>query len=414
MTRGAIIRENIRISLQSIRTNLLRAILTMLIISFGIMALVGILTAIESIKNSLNSQFSSMGANTFALIQKGNDVHRQGFHYRTINSPRITYEQAREFKQNFKFPALVALSTQLTGTATVKYKSEKTNPNINAWGVDENDVYTSGKTIDIGRNFSEDDIKMNKHVAILGFEVAKKIFKNNENPLGKVVSIGDGKYKVIGVLKDKGASMGGGDRTVLLPISNARQYFSTPNQTFRVYIMPINPEMLDIATSEAEGLFRTIRKLKAKDETDFTVEASNSLAEMLINSIQKVTIAATIIGVITLFGAAIGLMNIMLVSVTERTSEIGIRKALGAKPKTIKLQFLYEAIIIGQFGGFLGIFLGILIGNILSLMMGGHFFIPWLWVLSGVTLCFLVGIVAGYVPAMKAAKVDPIISLRYE
>ena len=161
MTRGAIVKENISISLQSIRANLLRAILTMLIISFGIMALVGILTAIESIKNSLNTQFTLMGANTFALIQKETDVHHQGFHYRTINSPRITYEQAREFKQNFKFPALVALSTQLTGTATVKYKSEKTNPNINAWGVDENDIYTSGKIIETGRNFSEDDIKMN-------------------------------------------------------------------------------------------------------------------------------------------------------------------------------------------------------------------------------------------------------------
>jgi putative ABC transport system permease protein len=406
--------ENLRIALQSIKANLLRAILTIFIIAFGIMALVGILTAIEAIKDTLTSQFALMGANSFAIIQKDTHIHRGGHQTRAVNSPNITYEQAREFKERFAFPALVSVSTQLTGTSTIKYKSEKTDPNISTWGVDENDIITSGKVIAKGRNFTQDDLNMNKPLVILGSEIVKKIFKNNEDPLDKVISIGEGKYKVIGILKEKGSSFGGWDRVCMLPITNARQYFSFPNQTYRINIMPLKPEYLDFAMSESEGIFRVIRNLKPKDESDFTIEASNSLAQMFIDNLRLVTLSATIIGIITLFGAAIGLMNIMLVSVTERTSEIGIRKALGAKTTIIKQQFLMEAVVIGQLGGLLGIILGILIGNLVSLMIGGQFIIPWIWIFTGVILCFFVGIISGYVPANKAAKVDPIISLRYE
>lgn len=414
MKNQRIIRENLRISLRSIRINLLRTILTILIIAFGIMALVGILTAIDSIKNSLNRQFSLMGSSSFAIESKSMEIHRGGRHDRSVNFAYISYEQAQEFKKRFTFPAIVAVSTNVSGTATVKYKSVKTNPNINVWGVDENDIYTSGKIINSGRNFTPDDLKFNKHIVIIGSEVAKSLFKNNENPLDKIISIGEGKYKIVGVLKEKGASLGGWDRICLLPLTNARQYFSVPDRTYRINIMPFYSQLLDISIGEAEGLFRTIRRLKTRDENDFNIEKSDAIVEMVIKNTRTVSVAATIIGIITLFGAAIGLMNIMLVSVTERTSEIGIRKALGAKTKTIKQQFLFESVLIGQLGGALGIFLGTLIGNLVSLVFGGGFIMPWEWIITGVILCFIVGIVAGYVPAMKAASVDPIISLRYE
>jgi putative ABC transport system permease protein len=414
MNRWGIIKENIRISFQSIQTNLLRSILTMSIIAFGIMALVGILTAIESIKYSLNSQFSLMGASAFAIESKSEMGHHD-HHSRVLNNKRITFEQATEFKKQFSFPATVAISTNVTGIATIKYKSIKSNPNISVWGADENDMVTSGKELNYGRNFTADDLQLNKPLVIIGSDIVNILFKNNEDPLDKIITIGQGKYKIIGVLKEKGSSFGGAwDRICILPVTNVRQYFPMPNRTFRINILPNNTALLDIAVSEAEGLFRNIRGLSIKDESDFSIEKSDQLAEMLISNIRIVTLAATIIGIITLFGAAIGLMNIMLVSVTERTSEIGVRKALGAKTHIIKQQFLFESVIIGQMGGITGIILGILIGNLISLLMKSSFIVPWLWIISGVILCFIVGIVAGYVPATKAARVDPIISLRYE
>jgi putative ABC transport system permease protein len=409
-----VFKENLKISFQAIKTNLLRTILTILIIAFGIMALVGILTAIESIKSSINSEFSSMGANTFSIVNKGMDIHLGGRHIRAKNNKHISYSEAISFKEKFNFPAIVSISVNATGIATVKYKNKKTNPNIDVWGVDENDLTTSGKEIETGRNFTADDIKDNKHVAIIGSEIAKKLFDKNEDPLGKVIAIGDGKYRIIGVLKSKGASMSSTDKICLLPISNVRQYFSRPNMNFRINIMPLSIGLLDIAVSEAEGTFRIIRKLQANDQSDFTIEKSDALANMLIDNIKYLTLAATIIGFITLFGAAIGLMNIMLVSVTERTQEIGIRKAIGAKNRIIKQQFLFESVIIGQLGGLLGIILGILIGNVLSFIFKSPFIIPWIWIFSGVALCFIVGIISGYYPAAKAAKLDPIEALRYE
>jgi putative ABC transport system permease protein len=219
---------------------------------------------------------------------------------------------------------------------------------------------------------------------------------------------------VAGVLKSKGSSVGSGDRICLMPVTTARQYFSRPNMNFSITIMPTNPVNLDAMAGEAESVFRTVRNLDPQDESDFRVVKSDSILNMLLKNIRYVTLAATLIGIVTLFGAAVGLMNIMLVSVTERTREIGIRKAVGAKPRTIKYQFLYESIIIGQLGGIFGIILGVIIGNAVSTMLRSSFVVPWFWVFTGIVVCFLVGVVSGYAPAVKAANVDPIEALRYE
>ncbi len=411
---GLLFLENLRISLQAILSSKLRTVLTIFIIAFGIMALVGILTAIDAIKASISSSFMSMGANTFMI--EGRNVTRVAADRQPVrNYAFISYREANAFKHNFEFPANISVFVNATGTAAVSYGSVKSNPNVSVVGADEEYLITAGYEIARGRNFSVNDIEMGNHLVIVGREVVRNIFEAGIDPLDKIITIGNGKYRIIGVLEEKGTSFGGGgDNICILPYTNVRQYFSRPRMNYRINVMPPDPHLLDIAASEAEGIFRQVRGLRPGDESDFRITKSDNLANMVIENLRYVTIAATLIGVITLFGAAVGLMNIMLVSVTERTREIGIRKAMGAKRSYIKHQFLYEAVIIGQLGGFVGIILGILIGNLVSVITGSPFIVPWVWIISGVLLCLLVGLASGYFPAVKASKLDPIVALRYE
>lgn len=407
--------ENIRIALQSIRSNILRSILTVMIIAIGITALVGILTAIESIKTSITKEFTVLGANTFSITSRGMRVQIGNQRYRTKNYSYISYYEAKEFKAQYNFPATSSISVNSTSTATLKYGAEKTNPNISVRGIDLDYLFTSGYEINQGRSFSEDDMNSGRNMALIGSELAKRLFKGGENPIQKEISIGNGKYKVIGVLKEKGSGFGGSsDMVCFIPYSNSRNYFSRPNMNFDIQIKVNQPELMDAAIGQAESVFRIVRDLSPLDETDFNIEKSDNIVNLLLKNIKNITLVATIIGFITLLGAAVGLMNIMLVTVTERTREIGVRKAIGAKSLTVKQQFLIEAIVIGQIGGLLGIIIGILVGNLVSVMIGSSFVIPWGWILMGVALCFGVGIISGYYPAQKASELDPIESLRYE
>ena len=415
MTDYQLIKENLSISLTSIKSHLLRTILTVMIIAFGIMALVGILTAIDAVEYFLNNNFAMMGANTFNIQNRDLHVHIGGSNNRPKEYTEISYQQALEFKKEYHFPVTTSVFTYGTGIATIKYQSVKTNPNVQVMGVDENYLATAGLEIDKGRNFNPTEIEEGSAVTLLGSEVAKTLFKEKENPIGQVVSIGAGKFKVIGVIKERGSSVGfSGDRNFMAPFSNVRQNVSRPNMNFRISVMVTDPNLMDAAIGEATGVFRRIRKDKVGQDDSFSIIKSDNIASMLIKLTGSIQVGATLIGLITLLGAAIGLMNIMLVSVTERTREIGIRKAVGARRKTIRNQFLAEAVVIAQIGGVLGVVAGIMVGNIVSIATGSAFIIPWAWIALGIGLCFVVALLSGIIPANKAAGLDPIESLRYE
>ncbi|OFZ09122.1 MAG: ABC transporter, partial [Bacteroidetes bacterium RIFOXYB12_FULL_41_6] len=380
-----------------------------MIIAFGIMALVGILTAIDAVEYFLNNNFAMMGANTFNIQNRDLHVHIGGSNNRPKEYTEISYQQALEFKKEYHFPVTTSVFTYGTGIATIKYQSVKTNPNVQVMGVDENYLATAGLEIDKGRNFNPTEIEEGSAVTLLGSEVAKTLFKEKENPIGQVVSIGAGKFKVIGVIKERGSSVGfSGDRNCMAPLSNVRQYFSRPNMNFRISVMVTDPNLMDAAIGEATGVFRRIRKDKVGQDDSFSIIKSDNIASMLIKLTGSIQVGATLIGLITLLGAAIGLMNIMLVSVTERTREIGIRKAVGARRKTIRNQFLAEAVVIAQIGGVLGVVAGIMVGNIVSIATGSAFIIPWAWIALGIGLCFVVALLSGIIPANKAAGLDPI------
>lgn len=406
--------ENIRIALNAIRSNLLRTILTIFIIAIGIMSLVGILTAIESIKHSINDNFTSMGANTFNIRNKGRSITVGKKGEKAKIFPSIKYSDAIKFKTKFNNNSPTAISSLSSAVTTIKYKDKKTDPNINLWGTDENYLLVSGYEISEGRNFSSDEINFGNNVVIIGQEIKNIVFKD-EHAIGEVITIGSNKYKVIGILEKKGSSIGfGGDKVCLIPIINSRQYFSSNSQSYTISCLANKTESLESKIGQAITTMRSVRGLKPVQEDNFQITRSDNLTQILLENIKYVTMAATIIGIITLLGASIGLMNIMLVSVTERIKEIGTRKALGANSIIIRNQFLIEAITICQLGGICGIFLGVLSGNITSLFTGGSFIIPWIWILSGVVLCTLVGLVSGILPAIKASKLDPIEALRHE
>lgn len=413
--RNQVFFENVKISIEAIRSHMLRSILTILIIAFGIMALVGISTAIDALEKSFAENLMMMGSNTFSIrnrsmrVQMGHNTQKAKYY------EPIKFKQAMDFKESFEYPAFVSAYTYATWAATVRYESETTNPNISVLGSDDNYLITAGLELEHGRSFGRQEVIFGSNVAIIGAEIAKNLFKKKEDPLDKFITIGSGKYRVIGVIKEKGSGMGfTPDRQVIVPITNARHYFSRPNMSYSINVMPENLQDIDAAIGEASGLFRVIRQNKLYEEDDFDVTKSDQLLQMLFENTKKIKMAALIIGFITLFGAAIGLMNIMLVSVTERTREIGIRKSLGATSIAIRNQFLVEAVIIGQLGGIVGIVLGILAGNVVSIFTSTSFIVPWLWIGIGVALCFAVALLSGILPALKAAKLDPIESLRYE
>ena len=410
------LRENIILALRTVRSNWLRAILTLMIIAFGIMALVGILTAIDVGINSLSDNLSNLGANTFDIEPSGEGArgHRGGRREK-VGGP-ITYDQALEFKEGFDFPARVSVSLWCSSVATIKREDEKTNPNVALFGVDENYLESKGFQLAAGRNFTYLESVRGGFITMIGSEIVDELFNGqHEKAIGKYIHAGNIKLKVVGTIKSKGSSMGGNeDRRVFIPLQTGKRYYGTSRTNYNLLIAVNDATQIDIGSDFATAVFRNIRGLAASQKNDFEITKSDSLIGLIRENTTYFRWAAVGIGLITLIGAAIGLMNIMLVSVTERTREIGISKAIGAKRSTILTQFLAEAVTISLIGGLVGIFLGVLAGNVVAILASGSFLFPWAWVIIAIITCTAVGLLSGLYPAMMASRLDPIESLRYE
>lgn len=409
--------ENIKLALGSIKANLLRSLLTLMIIAVGITCLVGILTAIDSILFSMSDNFNKLGANSFNIRPLSETLRSNNNGKNNKQADPIYFDQAMDFKQMYHYGASkTSIDAFCTGDATVKFGTKKTNPTVRVIGIDENYMNTSAYEVTSGRNFTNTEIQATSNKAIIGSEIVKSLFDDKpEKSIGKDIYINSDKYTVIGALKSKGSNSGGSnDRRVFLPLYNSKVHYGYADKSYNVTVAVAQANEMEDAINTAIGVMRNVRKLKVSQENDFEIRKSDGILNQLKEMTSTLRWSTVVIAMLTLLGASIGLMNIMLVSVTERTREIGIRKALGATRKNVMMQFLIEAIVICILGGIVGIILGILMGFGVSVMVEGRFFIPWNWMILGMTVCIIVGLISGLYPALKASKLDPIEALRYE
>jgi putative ABC transport system permease protein len=379
------------------------------------MALVGMLTAIDVLKQSISENFAVLGTNTFVIRNRGANI-KIG-RKRKMEAPHkvISYNEALEFQKRYFFPSKISISAFVTPTGIIKHGSEKTYPNVSISAGDENYLSTAGYEIQDGRNFTKAEIASGSDVIILGREICEKIFKPNEIWLDKQVFVGSRKFTVIGILKEAGSGLNmGRDRTAIIPVSNYRNHYATSSSSYTLNVNVSQPGQMDAAVGEAIGIFRGIRKVDLSKSENFEVVRSDNLINSVLDMTSYISMGAILIGLITMFGAVVGLVNIMLVAVNERTREIGVRKAIGATKTSIAMQFLTEAIVICQLGGLFGIIFGMLVGNSMTIFLGGSFIVPWNWIALSVFVCFATGISAGVYPALKASRLDPIEALRYE
>lgn len=414
------------LSFRTIRSNRLRTSITIAIIALGITALVGIITAIQAMNQKLTESFATIGANGFTIRSKergfriGNNremkVDKKGKKQekRSNLGKPVSLQEAERFATLFEYPAKMSLVCFGGNNNNTSTSTKKTNPTVALFGTDENYLELNGFTILQGRNFSRPEVQTGSNVCILGNDVATKLFGEEVSAaINREVRINNVFYRVIAVLKARGSTFGfSRDNIALIGYKNLVRHFST--NAFTVGVKAGEISRVEEAMGEAEGTFRNVRQLAVTEESNFVLERSNSIAEKAIKSLGYITTAVTIIGLITLIGAAIGLMNIMLVAVAERTKEVGLIKAIGGKRGAIQKQFLVEAILISVAGAIIGIALGIALGNLFGVLLETSFVVPWNWIIYGIVICTIVGLLAGVYPAVKAGKLNPIEALRYE
>ena len=408
--------ENIKQGLGSVKAHATRAVITSSIIAIGIAALVGILTSISAMQIAVTKTFSKMGSQSFTIKNAGG-VKRYG---EVDDNTRLTFDEAWEFQKRMEGRnSTVALSINADFAGKASFQSAETNPNVRVIGIDEDYLKTANYELGAGRTFTDNEVTRAVPVVVVGQEIVDKLFPGSDKmgrAINQVIAVNGKPYRVVGSLQTKGSSMGmsGGDRVIFVPITRAKRDMKNMQDNCMINVAVDKVLDLDESMSEAYTLMRRIKRLKPGEDENFVIQQSTAMAKEALENIKMVSGVGTVIAIITLLGAAVSLMNIMLVSVTERTREIGLRKALGATAKQIKNQFLIEAVVICQIGGAGGILLGLIIGHLVGVALGAGFVAPWEWMLLAVVVCIVVGLGAGLYPASRASRLDPIEALRFD
>jgi len=380
--------------------------------------MVGILTAIDSVLYTMSNNFNRLGANSFSFRRTSETIKSNSKGRKEKWSEPISFEQAMKFKDSYNYgSSRVSIDIWGTRGATIRYKEEKSTPTVSVVGVDENFLFTSAYEIDYGRNFTASEVISGGNKVIIGSDIVKILFNDKpETAVGKVISVNARKYKVMGVLKQKGNTAGSSsDKRIFMTLLEAKKLYGHTDSNYSVTVSVVDATEMEDAISNGIGTMRNARKLKVTEKNDFEIRKSDGILEKLKDMTLQLRIGTMVIVGLTLLGAAIGLMNIMLVTVTERTKEIGVRKALGATRNNVLLQFLTEAVMICIMGGLAGVVMGTGIGFMIAkFALKSTFVIPWFWMILGIIVCVVVGISSGLYPALKASRMDPIESLRYE
>ncbi len=408
----SILRESVRMTFDAIRQNKLRSTLTLLGISVGIFSVISVMTAIKTLESSIESGLNVFGTNTFLITKDPAIQFGRNEKYR--NRKNIDLDQYLKLKERAKLPILVSGGDDTDNVRLVTYKDKKTKQTPRIAGGDPGTLRTVNTYIADGRNLTDEDVHLSRSVCIIGADVVDALFPF-EDPLGKVIQLQGINFTVVGITERQGQSFGQSqDNYVFLPITTFLQRFRGASYSLGITVESESAEVYSETVDEVIGILRTIRKVSPGEENDFEITTNEELMETFGSFTGSIKIFAFSVSVIALIVAGIGIMNIMLVSVTERIKEIGIRKAIGATKGHILIQFLTEAVFLCQVGGIIGVVFGIAAGNLISFVAKVPAVIPIDWAIYGVVSCSLIGIGFGSYPAWRAANLDPVESMRFE